>query len=470
MRTSKVSVLVPLYNEEEFVETLLERVLDAPIGGMELEIVVVDDGSTDGSAEVVAAMAARHGDVIRLVRHDRNRGKGAALRTAIEHATGEFAIIQDADLEYDPREYGKLLDPLVSGEADAVYGSRFMFSGERRVLYFWHSVANWLLTGLCNLVADLNLSDMETCYKALRMSLLKSIPIRSDRFGVEPELTIKLARREARIYETAISYHGRSYSDGKKIGLKDAFEAVYVIFRYAWTRDIYRASGPGILEAFSGAARFNRWMADTILPFLGKEVAEIGAGIGNLTKVLIARRSRYVALDIDEEHLARLKARFHHRPRLEVRHCDLGNPEDFAPLAGQMDSVVCLNVLEHVEDDQTGLRNIHTILKSGGLAIILVPHDQRIFGAADRALGHYRRYSHEELRQRMEQAGFEVRRIVDFNRISRPGWYISGCLLNRADISPLALRTFDRFVWLWRRIDHLLPWPPTSIIAIGAKQ
>jgi len=129
-----------------------------------------------------------------------------------------------------------------------------------------------------------------------------------------------------------------------------------------------------------------------------------------------------------------------------------------------------LNVLEHVEDDQTGLRNIHTILKSGGLAIILVPHDQRIFGAADRALGHYRRYSHEELRQRMEQAGFEVRRIVDFNRISRPGWYISGCLLNRADISPLALRTFDRFVWLWRRIDHLLPWPPTSIIAIGAKQ
>jgi glycosyltransferase involved in cell wall biosynthesis len=466
----KVSILVPVYNEEEFVETLLQRVLDAPIeGGIEREIVVVDDGSTDGSVEAIEAMAARHGDLIKFIRHERNRGKGAALRTAIEHASGEFAIIQDADLEYDPREYGKLLGPLVRGDADAVYGSRFMASGERRVLYFWHSVANRLLTGLCNLVADLNLSDMETCYKALRMPLLKSIPIRNDRFGIEPELTIKLARREARIYETPISYHGRTYSEGKKIGLKDALEAAYVIVRCAFTRNIYKASGPETLEAFSSAARFNRWMADTILPYLGREVAEIGAGIGNLTQMLIARRSRYVAMDIDHEHLARLKARFHHRPRLEVRACDLGDANDFTALAGQMDSVVCLNVLEHVEDDRQGLENIHRILKPGGQAVVLVPHDQRLYGALDKALGHRRRYSRDELANRMEEAGFKVVRVLEFNRISWPGWYVNGRLLGRAAISPTMLAAFDRFVWLWRRIDHLLPWPPTSIIAIGAK-
>src|SRR6202050_1370915 len=157
-----LSVLVPLFNEEEFIAPILERVLDAPLpDGMQREIVVVDDGSSDGSAEIVAEMAARHPE-IRLVRHGRNRGKGAAIRTAIDLAQGDFSIIQDADLEYDPREYGSLLHPLLEGKADAVYGSRFMIVGERRVLYFWHSVANRLLTELCNLVSDLNLTDMET--------------------------------------------------------------------------------------------------------------------------------------------------------------------------------------------------------------------------------------------------------------------------------------------------------------------
>src|SRR5690348_3180602 len=201
-------------------------------------------------------MASRHPQ-IRLVRQDRNRGKGAAIRLAIEHATGDFSIIQDADLEYDPREYGNLLRPLLEGKADVVYGSRFMIVGERRVLYFWHSVANRLLTELANLVADLNLTDMETGYKAFRTSLLKSIPIRSLRFGIEPELTIKLARRQVRIYETPISYHGRTYEEGKKIGFLDALEAIWVILRYSFTKDIYKDEGAETLHALSGAPRFN---------------------------------------------------------------------------------------------------------------------------------------------------------------------------------------------------------------------
>ena len=470
MAAHTLSILIPLFNEEEFVGTLLERVLSAPLPeGVGREIVVVDDGSTDGSAGIVEDMAAAHPGVLRLIRQPSNRGKGAAVRTAIEHATGDFSIIQDADLEYDPREYGRLLAPLLEGKADAVYGSRFAISGERRVLYFWHSVANQILTGMCNIVSDLNLTDMETCYKAFRTSLLRSIPIRSNRFGLEPELTIKLAKLRVRVYETPIDYHGRTYDEGKKIGLKDAFEAVYVILRYAFTKDLYKDSGPDILDALAEAQRFNRWMAGVIQPYIGKRVLETGAGIGNLTRILCPRRERYIAGDIDAEYLARLRARFQHRPKMEVRHCDLSNPADFEALAGAVDSVVCLNVLEHVEDEMAGLRNIYTALRPGGRAIVLVPHDQEIFGSLDTALGHFRRYSREELQRKMEQVGFRVECILDFNRISRPAWYVNGRWLKRKTIGRLQLRLFDRMVWLWRRIDRWLPWPSTSIIGIGVK-
>ena len=196
---------------------------------------------------------------------------------------------------------------------------------------------------------------------------------------------------------------------------------------------------------------------------------ETGAGIGNLTRVLCPRRERYIAGDIDPEYLALLRARFQHRPKMEVRHCDLSNPADFEPLAGAVDSVVCLNVLEHVEDEMAGLRNIYTALQPGGRAIVLVPYGPEIFGSLDTALGHLRRYTREELQRKMEQAGFRVERILDFNRISRPAWYVTGRWLKSKTISRFLLYIFDRSVWLWRRIDCRLPWPPTSIIAIAVK-
>jgi SAM-dependent methyltransferase len=465
-----LSILIPLYNEEEFFPALLERVLSAPLpDGVTREVIVVDDASTDGSSNLAEAAARAHPGVVRVIRHQDNRGKGAAIRTAIQHARGELAVIQDADLEYDPREYGKLLTPILDGRADVVYGSRFLPAGERRVLYFWHSLANYALTTMVNLLADLNLTDMETCYKAFRTSLLKSIPIRSDRFGIEPEITIKLAKRRVRIYETSISYHGRTYEEGKKIGVKDAFEALWVAFKFWLSSDIYADPGPETLHALSEAPRFNAWMAATIRPWVGERVLEIGAGIGNLTHALIARRKQYIASDLDVEHLARLRNRFSHRPNFTLRKCDLTCAADFDQLESSVDTAICLNVIEHVEDDMAGFRNILRVLQPGGRAVILVPHDQRIFGTLDQALGHYRRYSREELRGKMQQAGFQVERILDFNRVSRYPWYISGRILRRTALSPFQLRIFDRFVGLWRRIDPYLPWPATSIIAIGRK-
>ncbi len=223
-----VSVVIPLYNERDTIDRVIEAVLNQP---SVLEVVVVDDCSRDGSAERVQEIAACDNRV-RVFRHEFNRGKGAALRTGIRECRGDYVLIQDADLEYDPAEYSALLRPLWSGKADAVFGSRFIGSHEHRVLYFWHSVGNGLLTLLSNMATNLNLTDMEACYKVFPRELIQGIHLVEDRFGFEPEVTAKIARAGARIYEVAISYHGRTYAEGKKIGWRDGVSALRCIVLY----------------------------------------------------------------------------------------------------------------------------------------------------------------------------------------------------------------------------------------------
>jgi glycosyltransferase involved in cell wall biosynthesis/protein-L-isoaspartate O-methyltransferase len=466
--TRLLSILVAAYNEEEYLAASILRALEAPLPeGLESEVVAVDDGSTDCTPQILDELAAQHPGRIRVFHHKVNAGKGAAIRTALEHAAGEFGIIQDGDLEYDPSEYPKVLGPLLANKADVVYGSRFLISGERRVIYYWHALANHFLTTACNMAADLNLTDMETCYKAFRITLARSIPIRSSRFGIEPELTIKFAKRQASIYEVPISYYGRTYDDGKKIGAMDAVSALWVILRGYFTRDIYVDPGAKILDSLAGTKRFNRWMADTVRPLVGTRVLELGAGIGNMTQHLARGRKIYVASDIDAEHIARLRVRFRGRPNLEIRRCDLCDAADFQPLRGSFDSVVCLNVVEHVQDDLGALRNIFSALKPGGRAIILVPQDQNAYGTLDEVLGHCRRYSEAQLRARMEAAGFTVERMLHFNRVTRPGWRFNGQILKRRSFGRFQLKVFDALVPLWRRIDGYLPWQAVSLIAVG---
>jgi glycosyltransferase involved in cell wall biosynthesis len=222
-----LTVVIPCYNEVATVENLLRQVQNVPL---RLEVIVVDDGSSDGTRDLLPQLAGK-GLIDQLVFHEQNAGKGAALRTGFAKATGDVVVVQDADLEYDPAELPLLLGPILSGKAEAVYGSRFL-GGPHRVLFFWHSVGNRFLTLLSNMFTDLNLTDMETCYKMVRRELLQSLPLSADRFGIEPELTARLAQSGARIYELPISYHGRSYAEGKKIGWRDGFSAIWSIFKY----------------------------------------------------------------------------------------------------------------------------------------------------------------------------------------------------------------------------------------------
>lgn len=237
----KLTVVIPIYNEQGTLRQVVERVL--AVAPMDLEVLCIDDGSRDGSREVLHQLQQWH-PAVRAFYQPNNLGKGAAIRRGIQEATGDFIIIQDADLEYDPSEYGALLEPLLQGRADVVYGSRFLGSGPHRVLYFWHSVANWMLTMLSNCLTDINLSDMETCYKVFRREVVQAIPLKEDRFGFEPEITVKIAKRRLRIYEVGISYWGRTYEEGKKIGWRDGVRALWVLLKYSITEPVVSPAGP----------------------------------------------------------------------------------------------------------------------------------------------------------------------------------------------------------------------------------
>src|ERR1041384_6600471 len=279
-----LSILIPVYNERTVVERSLSLVLAAPLPeNMERELVIVDDCSTDGTWDILQRLAAAEPS-IRLFRHAVNQGKGAAVRTAIEKAEGDFCLVQDADMEYDPAEYPKLLRPLLDGRADAVFGSRYLAGEQMRVLPFWHSVMNKTLIMFSNMFCNLSVTDMETCYKLFRTDLLKSIPIRSNRFGFEPEITMKVSKRKLRVYEVPISYHGRTYEEGKKIGWKDGFKALGVILYFWVIDDLYMPSyGRGLLNSLTGTPQYQSWITRILRSYLGISVFEIGAGLGDWT-------------------------------------------------------------------------------------------------------------------------------------------------------------------------------------------
>ncbi|MFN8555158.1 MAG: bifunctional glycosyltransferase/class I SAM-dependent methyltransferase [Candidatus Obscuribacterales bacterium] len=464
-KDSKLSILIPVYNERRTLRTLMRRVLESPIQ-IPFEVIAVDDCSRDGSREILAELAAEDSR-IKVILHAENTGKGGAIHTAIAAMTGNIALVQDADLEYDPGEIPKVIAPILDGRADASFGSRYAGRDCRRVLYYLHSVMNKTLTWLTNIVTDLDLTDMETCYKAVRADILKQTPLKMKRFGIEPELTVRLAQWGARIYEVPISYSGRTYAEGKKITWKDGVQALLVIFwaalidRKFTTHDGYyhlkAVRGPGI----------NRWMFETIKPFVGNDVLEAGCGIGNLSEMML-NKSSLTCADVDPLFVELISRRFAHLENFTAIQHDITEP-----LGGKIkhapDTVICLNVLELVENDVSTLKNFYDVLLPGGNLILMVPQHAGLFSKLDKRFGHLRRYDREALKKALADAGFEVRTLQDFNRLGFMGWFIFSKLLQEKELPTSMMWIFNRSLPVAKQVDYLKFLPGVSLVAVARK-
>lgn len=458
---------MPVYNERLTLEAIVRRVMAIALP-LEMELIVVDDGSTDGSRDILKSLAAED-PRIKLFFQPKNMGKGAAIHTALEKMSGDIAIIQDADLEYDPAEIPQLIQPILDGKADAVFGTRFSGS-ERRVLYYWHSVGNKILTWLTNIICDLDFTDMETCYKAIRTDILRQTRLRCMDFGLEPELAIRLAQWGVRIYEVPISYQGRTYQEGKKITWKDGVKALMVIFRTAVLDKVFTThDGYYILRTIDKLNSFNNWQYQQIAHHVGRFVLECGCGIGTYTAYMLDRE-RIVSTDIDPFYIEIVSRRFRHIKGFSVIDMNLASGEDYAKVSDMaFDTITCFNVLEHLEDDQMFLENVFQTLQPSGKAIVIVPQYPALFNGLDKSVGHYRRYKVEELEAKMQKAGFEIAETRRFDRLASLGWFVTGNIFGAKRIKPGAMKLYNLLMPIVKFVEMLPFWPAMTLIMVGQK-
>jgi glycosyltransferase involved in cell wall biosynthesis len=465
----KLSIVMPAYNERRTIREILAQVRAVDLGDLEREIVIVDDGSTDGTRDILRELDGKNG--VRVLLQPRNMGKGAAVWAGMRASTGDLVVIQDADLEYDPEEYPVLLGPILSGRAEVVYGSRFLGSPHgHRVLYFWHTVGNRFLTLMSNVFTDLNLSDMETCYKAMTRGVVDRLDLRSQRFGVEPEITCKVARMRVRIYEVPISYNGRTYEEGKKIGWKDAFQAVWTILKYFRWEAPEGDVGAITLRRMAELSVYNRWLHDRFESWLGSRVLEVGSGVGNQTR-FFADRERVVASDIEPHYVRELLTRFEKNGNVRVASFRFPlTPEDLADLVKErIDTIVCLNVLEHIEDDAGTLADFGRLLQPGGHLALLVPALPALYGTLDENLRHFRRYEKAALAALVARAGFAVESIRYLNRPGVFGWWLNSRVLRRRVLPKGQLGAFKWIMPLLRWEEKTEPSFGMSLLVFARK-
>lgn len=468
-RAFRLSVLVPVYNERHVAEASIRRVLalSHPLI-RELEVIIVDDCSNDGTSEVLVRLAADDSR-IHLIRHEQNRGKGAAVRTAIDAATGEICLIQDADFEYNPADIPSLLVPFAEEGADAVFGSRYLSASYRRALMYRHTLMNKGLTALSNWFTDLHLTDMETGYKAINTALLKSIPIRSNDFRFEVEITFKLAKRGARIFEVPIRYLPRTRAEGKKIGAKDGFRALFAMLHWWLIDDVYQQDqhGTGLLSELEKARRLTLWLGDSIRPYVGDSVLEVSAGVAGITNQLIPR-DLYIVAESNPHYLRFLQSYSLGKPYIRIAEFDPAREESYRAMGQRFDTVLMLNTLENVPDPEAALTWVWNCLKPEGRVIVQVPQRGSRFSAIDQQLGRRKRFEADELTFMLSRSGFRSPVILDFNRLAVPGWLINK-VFHAKRFSRLQLKLFDTLVLFFRHFEWVWPWRGLSLIGIAVK-
>ncbi|MBR4105618.1 MAG: glycosyltransferase family 2 protein [Thermoguttaceae bacterium] len=466
------SILIPVYNEQAYLARVVERVLAAPLpDGVERELILVDDCSTDRTPEVIASLVARYPEKIRAFRQPKNQGKGAAIRRAIQETRGDYAIIQDADLEYNPNEYSLVLAPLLDGRADVVYGSRFATRETRKIVNYHHKLGNLFLTHLSNWTTGLDLTDMETCYKAFRADVLKSIPLRSNRFGIEPEVTAKIAKRGWTVYEVPISYNGRRYSEGKKIGWKDGVSAIRTIVKYWLVDDCFYdgASDGGAAPTFERSRLSTKATVAKSVPFLGLRTLEIGAAQGEASRYL-PQKERLTLADADEKNVKFLRAGYDGNAVVDVARLDLDAAVDKSaplldfsdvsqtperaliaqtPQSAEYDAIVAFNRVDALcFDDAQAFGRLRSLLKSNGRVVFTLP-----------ACGS-ESYSEREIKRNLAAAGFRAEKIERFDALA--------ALLERRDDKAPSRKALKLYDWLfrWTRwLDKFLPGARLFVVA-----
>ena len=458
----RLSVVVPFRNELRALPTVIQRLLaiDLAALGVETELIFVDDGSTDAGRHLIDPPPR---DDVRLIVHERRQGKGAAVRTGLEAATGDILCIQDADLEYDPADLPALIQPILDGEFEVVYGSRF--KGSAAGLSYTHRVANRLLNLTVNMLFNRYLSDVYTGYKVFTRKAFEGLTLTAKTFTVEMELTAHFWRQGLVIYEVPISYRARTYSQGRRLHLGDGLRAAGAALRYRF-RSAPKAVGPlsqrapdapGALDAAQGemgtihtlgledlseAVRYRRYLYDLIEPHLGDSVLEVGAGLGDFAAQLTGRK-RLVVSDSDPFCLWSLRARLGSRPDVEVRTLDLLGEVTFDL---PVDSVVAINVLEHLEEDVRALKAMGSTVVAGGNLVLLVPGYPSLYGEFDRAVGHVRRYTPKALRRAVEAAGLQVTMLKPVNLLGGLAWWAAVRVGGRARPTPTLVKLYDRLI------------------------
>ena len=411
-----LSIVIPVYNEAGTIDSIIKRVqsVSQPFNK---EIIVVDDCSTDGTQAILAPLES---DNIRIFYHEYNQGKGAALRTGFGKTRGDIVIIQDADLEYDPDEYPRLLKPIIEGKADVVYGSRFIGGGEHRVLFFWHMVGNKLLTLLSNMLTNLTLTDMETCYKVFRREVLDSITIEENRFGFEPEITAKISKLDIRLYEVGISYFGRNYKEGKKIGWKDGVSTLRCIVKYNLFRGKKVTRGDGLLECFLARKRAN--IVNALIPDRLRDgsILDIGCGSHPLYLLSSGFKTKY---GVDKNYSEKSYYDHYYRSEIVVKAIDIEKMTSLPFSDNELNAAVMLAVVEHIEPSKVGsiFKEAYRVLRSGGLFIVTTPTaaGSSLLGlmatlclvSSEEIDEHKDVYDHDKLSVLLASAGFATAKI-----------------------------------------------------------
>ncbi len=466
--TQTLSILLCVHNQVHTITSFVDRLLSAPLTSP-IELVIVDDGSTDGSAELISELTNTRPS-IRFIRHKQTLGRAESLLRATGEMTGEIAVLLDPEKGFNPMDLPRLLRPVAEDVADVAFGSRFLSTDCRKVSGSRRTFLARLATRMSNFINGIDQTDIQPHGILIRKEILASIPLKEQGRRIETELVTKLAKWNLRLVEVSVSQDSWTQSVSCRFGVGDFLRTVGLALQYRYLDKRFTLhDGFHILVSVGNAPKFNRWLVSKLSPFMGKRILEAGSGIGNLTELF--RHHEHVAcVDFDPLYVDRLRQRFGHMNNMSFHQLDLNQLADCSELkSAQLDTIVCVNVLEHIEDDRGVLRSFQQLLEPGGQVVLLVPAHPGLYTEVDRTLGHFRRYSFEKATEKMREAGLEVVHCSGFNRLGAIGWYVSGKLMRRSTISSRQMKLYEWLLPVAKLCERLPFLPQLSVVVVGRK-